>query len=32
MTEFGFSWHDFFQAFVAFLGAFFGVKHGNASK
>jgi hypothetical protein len=28
-----FDWGQFFQAFVVFLGAYFGTKHGNdASK
>ena len=24
-----FNWHDFFQAFLMFLGAYFGTKHGT---
>jgi hypothetical protein len=27
-----FDWGQFFQAFVVFLGAYFGTKHGNADK
>jgi hypothetical protein len=28
----GFDWSQFFHAFVVFLGAYFGTKHGNDNK
>lgn len=31
MEHFAFNFGDFFQAFIVFLGAYFGSKHGNIS-
>ncbi len=30
MTDFGFNWHEFFQAFLTFVAVYFGVKQGGS--